>query len=276
MRVSFAKTLAAVVGFGMMMTASAALAGAGCNSGCTPPAPPSPPTHPGKPNMPCGGGRCGGGGGGNVDVNVNVNVNANASARAYGPGAFNGSGSGAAYYGGGYGNWSQAQGIPSTMGLNVEGGEMRATESYQASRSSTRLMIIEAACIDDKGVPHPASQVFGGKDVAGSYAGEVYRCIAGTKMRYTLRDKDGGEGKSYDCRKSEALWHEGGQVRCKVQLAARDCNERSLLRKFGAGIKVLTLTTTENYMAQREVVKQSSASYSSTMVFDGGVGGFVQ
>ncbi|UDF03840.1 hypothetical protein [Asticcacaulis sp. AND118] len=274
MRVSFAKTLAALVGFGMMMTASAALAGAGCNNGCSPPPPPSPPSHPGKPGMPCGGGKCGGGG--NVNVNVNVNVKASASAGAWGPGAFNGSNSGAVAYGGGYGNWSQAQGIPSTMGLNVEGGEMRAMESYQASRSSTRMMIIEAACIDDKGVPHPASQVFGGKDVNSAYAGEVYRCIAGTKMRYTLTDKEGGDGKSYDCRKGEALWHEGNQVRCQTQQAARACNERSLLRKFGAGIKILTLVTTENYMAQREVVKQSSASYSSTMVFDGGVGGFVQ
>ncbi|MFT3996541.1 MAG: hypothetical protein QM667_03970 [Asticcacaulis sp.] len=267
----------------MLTLASAAFAGAGCNSGCTPPAPPTTPSHPGKPNMPggCGGGGCGGGGhngGGRGDVNVNVNVNVKSSANAgaWGPGAFNGSGSGTTYYGGGYGNWSQTPGIPSSMGLNVEGGQARAMEAYQASRTLTRMMIIEAACIDDKGVPHPASQVFGGKDVAGGYAGEVYRCIAGTKMRYTLTGKEGGEGKTYDCRKGDALWHENGVVRCQTQAAARACNERSLLRKFGAGVKVLTLVTTETYQAQREVVKQSSATYGSTMVFDGGVGGFVQ
>lgn len=274
MRVSLAKTLSALIGVGMLTVASAALA---CNTGCAPPAPPTTPTHPGKPNMPgCGGGNCGGGGGGNVNVNVNVNVKASASASAWGPGAFNGSGSGAAYYGGGYGNWSQTPGVPSSMALNVEGGEQRAMEAYQASRSFTRLTIIEAACIDDKGVPHPASQLFGGKDVNGAYAGEIYRCIAGTKMRYTLTAKDGGEGRSYDCRKGDALWHENGVVRCQAQIPARACNERSLLRKFGAGVKILTLTTTESYQAQREVVKQSSATYSSNMVFDGGVGGFVQ
>jgi len=275
MRVSFAKTLSALIGFGMLTAASAALA---CNSGCSPPAPPTTPTHPGKPNMPgggCSGGGCSGGGG-NVNVNVNVNVKSSASASAWGPGAFNGSNSGSTYYGGGYGNWSQTPGIPSTVGLNVEGGETRAMEAYQASRSLTRMMIIEAACIDDKGVPHPASQVFGGKDVNGAYAGEVYRCIAGTKMRYTLTSKDGGEGKSYDCRKGDALWHESGVVRCQAQIAARACNERSLLRKFGAGVKILTLTTVETYQAQREVVKQSASTYSSNMVFDGGVGGFVQ
>ncbi|ESQ78457.1 hypothetical protein [Asticcacaulis sp. YBE204] len=280
MRVKPGKTFAALIGLGLL--AMAGQAAAGCDSGCKPPAPPSPPSHPGKPNMPggggCGGGHCGGGNNGNVNVNVNVNVKAGASANAYvGPGSFNGSGSGATYYGGGYGNWSQTPGTPSSMGLNVEGGEVRAMESYSTSRSLTKIMIIEAACIDDKGVPHPASQVFGAKDVNSAYAGEVYRCIAGTKMRYTLTDKDSRDGgKSFDCRKGEALWYDRNVVTCKVQINERQCNERSLLRKFGAGVKILTLVTTESYQAQREVVKQSSASYSSQMVFDGGVGGFVQ
>ncbi|WP_140983958.1 hypothetical protein [Asticcacaulis tiandongensis] len=244
----------------------AGVAQAQCSNGCAPPPPPSPPVHPGGPNMPgCGGGKCGG----NVNVNVNVNVRANANAHA-GPGSYNGSGSGAVYYGGGYGNWSQAQGIPSSMGLNVQGAEERGFESYEASRIVTREVLLQASCIDDKGVPHPASQVFGGRDVNGNYTGEVYRCIAGTRLQYIA------DGKSYDCAKNDALWHEGGRLECRRQKSARACNERSLLRKFGAGTKLLTLTTTESYMAQREIVKQSSASYSSNMVFDGGVGGFVQ
>jgi len=260
-----ALTAVAVIG-------SAGVAQAQCSSNCAPPPPPSPPVHPGGPNMPCGGG-CGGGGngggGGHTNVNVNVNVRAGASAQA-GPGSYNGSGSGAVYYGGGYGNWSQAQGIPSSMGLNVQGAEERGFESYEASRIVTRDVTLQAACIDDKGVPHPASQVFGERNVNGSYSGEVYRCIAGTRLQYIA------DGKSYDCDKNDALWHEGGRLECRRQKAARACNERSLLRKFGAGTKRLTLTTTENYMAQREVVKQSAASHSSNMVFDGGVGGFVQ
>lgn len=264
MRVKPFHLVAALAAFTVLGGAS--VAQAQCSKGCAPPAPPTKPTHPGKPGMP---GHGGGGGSSNVNVNVNVNVRANASARV-GPGSFNGSGSGAVYYGGGYGNWSQTPGIPSTLGLNVHGGEERGYESYEASRLVTREVEVQAVCIDDKGVPHPASQVFGGRSVEGGYTGEVYRCIAGTRLQYIA------DGKSYDCGKNDALWHEGGRLECRRQKAARACNERSLLRKFGAGSKLLTLTTTETYRAEREVVKQSSATWSSQVVFDGGVGGFVQ
>ncbi|WP_204282233.1 hypothetical protein, partial [Serratia marcescens] len=41
-------------------------------------------------------------------------------------------------------------------------------------------------------------------------------------------------------------------VSCRPQLPARDCNERSLLRRFGAGVKILNMLTTETYTAYRE------------------------
>ena len=52
-------------------------------------------------------------------------------------------------------------------------------------------VVIEAVCLDDKGVPHPASQVFPDRDVEATYEGELYRCIAGTRMQYTWAEFDG-------------------------------------------------------------------------------------
>ncbi|WP_189488691.1 hypothetical protein [Asticcacaulis endophyticus] len=245
-----------LIALGMLIGSLAAgEASAQCNSGCAPPPPPTPPSHPSKPSMP----------------HVSAHASAYASAHASASASASGGATGSVYYGGGYGNWSQAQGIPAiTGGLNVETGHEMAAEAYQASRTLTKTVTLQASCIDDKGVPHPASQVFGYKDVKGDYRGELYRCIAGTRLQYIA------DGKSYDCGKNDALWHEGGKIECRRQLAARACNERSLLRRFGAGVKILTITTTETYMASRQVEKKSAYSSSSSMVFDGGVGGFVQ
>jgi hypothetical protein len=83
-------------------------------------------------------------------------------------------------------------------------------------------------------------------------------------------------GQTLACQKGEALWHVaghgGGRLVCRPQTPARDCNERSLLRRFGAGIKILTIVTTEKYQAYRE---RSSGASTTAMTFDGGVGGFV-
>ena len=50
---------------------------------------------------------------------------------------------------------------------------------------------------------------------------------------------------------------------------------RSLLRRFGVGLKVLTVTRTETM--QRQVSRQVERSSGMTvMTFDGGVGGFVE
>ena len=337
MRASLIKFAAALISAGLLASATAALA---CNGGCAPPAPPSPPHNPTPPKMPCncehGGGNHGGG-----NVNVNVNVKASASASAFG-----GASAGATYYGG-YGNWSQSQGIPQEAGsLNVVTGGEGGLETYVEERRMTRMMILQANCIDDTGVPHPASQLNGDRDVDNAYVGEIFRCIAGTHMQVTMiscggpidagyeqgmRESDSysesesdseysegmghdgyshhehntlggshhggmsggnddascagmdfnhidfGGGQTMSCQKGEALWFEKGALTCRVQIPQRQCNERSLLRRFGAGIKVLTVSRVEKITKSREIARSSSAAYgSAVMTFDGGVGGFVQ
>ncbi len=337
MRAFLIKSIVALLGAGLMAASGTALA---CNGGCAPPPPPSPPHNPTPPKMPCNCEHGGGHGGGNTSVDVNVNVKASASALAFG-----GASAGATYYGG-YGNWSQSQGIPQEAGaLNVVAGNEGGLESYEEERRMTSMMILEASCIDDTGVPHPASQLNGDRNVDNGYAGEVFRCIAGTHMLVTMircggpldtgyeqgmsesetysesesdssysqgMGDDGashhehhmsggdhhdgamggdasscagmdfdhidfGGGQTMSCQKGEALWFEHGALTCRTQIPQRQCNERSLLRRFGTGIKVLTVTRIEKITRQREVARASSASYGSTvMTFDGGVGGFVQ
>ncbi len=331
MRGFVSKLAALVVGVGLLAVAGEAMA---CNNGCPPPAPPTPPSNPNPPGMPCH--SCGGG---NTNVNVNVNVKASASGSV-----FAGSSAGATVYGGGYGNWSQTPGYTQQVGgLAVVTGDEGAYDAISESRSVTRTLIIQASCIDDTGVPHPASQVFPDRDVANSYTGEVYRCIAGTHMQVVMADclddaggfaaghavsestsysrseereehssyghgghgyasgssesheersssASGGRhvemgclsrvnfdgGKTMTCQKGDALWFDHGAMTCRVQIPARQCNERSLLRRFGVGMKVLTVTRTESFMKKREVAASSRSSSSTVMVFDGGVGGFVQ
>jgi hypothetical protein len=81
-------------------------------------------------------------------------------------------------------------------------------------------------------------------------------------------------GWTLSCDKGQALYHHpGGKVECLIQKPARDCNERSLLRRFGAGVKILSMITTEKYTAYREESVQSSSA--SSMSLDGGVGGIM-
>ncbi len=354
---AFTKFVVTLLSAGLLAAAGTALA---CNTGCAPPAPPTPPHNPQPPHIPCncggdhGGGGHGGHNGGSTNVNVDVNVKAGASASGsvFGSGAAN-------YYGGGYGNWSQAQGIPQEAGaLNVVGGMAGGgLETYEEEQRMTSMMILQASCIDDTGVPHPASQLDGDRDVNNGYVGEIYRCIAGTHMQVIMvacggpldagyhggggyessmsesstysqsessdsysqgMGNDGyshsehsnsggynaggssqggfgqgggsatcagmdfnhidfGNGRTMSCQKGEALWFEQGNLTCRVQIPQRQCNERSLLRRFGAGIKVLTVTRVEKITRQRQVAQSSQASWgTAVMTFDGGVGGFVQ
>lgn len=393
MRALFAKFVTAVLGAGLLVTANAALA---CNTGC---APPAPPVRPSPPPSSCNCETNNHHGHGSTNVNVNVNVKSNASAASS---AFGFSSAGSASYGGGYGNWSQTPGVPENAGgLAVETGAA-AIDMMSEKRTVTRTVVIQANCIDDTGVPHPASQINGAREINNGYVGEVYRCIAGTHMQVTMADfglcdnfgggaaiisdresssysrseshsssgesyasgysggedyaggsagehgyahgggysseqsysseggyasggyaaggavmagpcapqaiacSAGGEGRrvavervaggdrraagclaktdlshfnfnggqTLSCQKNEALWFEHGALTCKVQIPQRECNERSLLRRFGAGIKVLTMTRVETM--QRQVVREASHATSTTMTFDGGVGGFVE
>lgn len=282
---------AAVLASGLFLSAGTALA---CNTGCHPPAPPTRPNNPPAPNMPhYGGGHGGGHGGGyyqggDVNVKSNVVVNNNISTGGgYGVRYGNIAGS---YSQGGYGgfsNWSQTPNYPQSLGLNVETAQAEeyeeVVERHEAS-SYSETFIVQANCIDDKGVPHPASQVEGVRDISNGYRGEIYRCIAGTRMQYTIAKYEGDAfgfkgGETLMCSKNDALWYEGGKLTCRVQTPARECNERSLLRRFGAGYKLLTITHYQEAREERKMVRrevQKSSSGASYMVFDGGVGGYVQ
>ena len=69
--------------------------------------------------------------------------------------------------------------------------------------------------------------------------------MAGTNMQVTLGAMQNGtasfaSGETFACRKGEALLHGGnGQLSCAPQTPQRDCNERSLLRRHGPGIKLV-------------------------------------
>jgi len=276
----------------------------GC--GCSPPSPPScckQPTPPPVPPQPC----CGSGGnniivpGVNVYVAPSVTVNANASAEVnvsssssgsgaatgtgQGSGSATGSGQTVVYGGGGGGGWYESGGSSGLIqGLDVDSGLRTQRVAYQASRTRVRVVVIQAVCLDDKDVPHPASQVTPDRELPESYEGEVYRCIAGARMQWTMADYlgkvDFGQGQTFTCNKSEALAlsrAEGqaqGKLQCLPQKPARDCNERSLLRRFGAGVKIIKIITAETYTAYREEQTRTASSSSTfNMTIDGGVGG---
>lgn len=277
-----------------------------CNNSCPPPPPvccqppPPPPRPPAPPTGCCGGGHNVNIPGVNVNIGATVIVNANASATANagssagsssGAGSLAGSAAGVVnYYGGGGhgGYYSGPMASGYIQGLNVEGGESRRRQAYEATRTKIRRVIVRAVCLDDRDVPHPASQVTPDRDIDDAYDGELYRCIAGARMQYVVAEyagqidiSTGAAGQTYLCQKNEALYHAPGAAHgqatlsCRPQRPARDCNERSLLRRFGAGVKILTILTTETYTAYREETVQERQSLSTSFSLDGGVGGVV-
>ncbi len=259
--------------------------GGGCGSGgCGP-------TYPGKP-----------GGGSNYNNNYNANYNANSNVNVnvniYGAsssatsianaGAFAGSRGSAASTvivgGGGGAYFNVDQPYPTSIaGLNV--GAAAVAEVVRVPFSETRRfekrVVIQAVCIDDRNVPHPASQVRPDREIDAGYEGELYRCIVGSRLQVTIADYldrvsfDGGE--TLACAKREALYHSGGLLTCKAEKRERDCNERSLLRRYGAGIKILTMFREETITEYREeVVEVAGESITgASIVLDGGVGGRV-
>lgn len=290
MRVRIKTWLPALFGFFAVM-AVADTAAAQCGSGCEPPPPPccAPPPPPPPPPVPCCTPPppptpcCGGG---NVNVNVNVNAAANANASASARSAINARAGSTVYVGGGGSAYVHVdQPYPTAIqGLNVEGARVAQLirVPFTATRSIRKQVVIRAVCIDDRNVPHPASQVRPGRDVREDYEGELYRCIAGSRLQMSIADWDGQAefdgGETLMCRKREALWHGGGgRIECRPEKPERDCNERSLLRRYGAGLKVLTLSREETYTEYREemVETQGVAVAGASMVLDGGVGGRV-
>ncbi len=239
-----------------------------CN--CQPPSPPPPPSPPccHQINFP------------GVNVSIGATVVASANAQSFAVSGA-GAGAGATVFGGGGGYWSMGEGATGVIqGLNVEGSVIPRREAYEAERTRIRIVVIQAVCIDDREVPHPASQVTPDREIDEHYEGELYRCIAGAHMQATLADFHGQisfeHGEIINCAKGEALYRwGGGKVACKPQIPARDCNERSLLRRFGAGVKVVKMLTVERYVAYREEVSRTAQVTSFNMTIDGGVGGVV-
>lgn len=273
--------LGLMAGFAVLAIADAAAAQCG---GCEPPPPPCcepppPPPPPAPccetPALPC----CSGGGNVNVNVNVNANAGANAGARAY-------VNARAGSYAGGYGRGGGAayvtvdQPYPTTIqGLAVGGLVETVRTPFSAYRRMMKRVVIQAVCIDDRQVPHPASQVRPDREVAEGYEGELYRCLAGTWLQATIADYEGDirfdHGETLTCRKHEALWFGGdGRLECRPEKPERDCNERSLLRRYGAGVKILTMYREEEYTEYREEQVESSV-VTGAITLDGGVGGRV-
>ncbi len=210
------------------------------------------------------------------------NANANASGNAYSNVYANALAqtNAASYALGGGSSFSASEGASSLIpNLAVEGVVAPETRRICAEfRSVAKVVAVQAVCLDDKAIPHPASQVIPDRDLLPSYEGEVFRCIAGTRMQYTLADYAGsadfGRGQTIPCLKGEALYHAAsGQLACRPQRPARDCNERSLLRRYGAGIKVIRAGA-QQCVAYKTETAQSDAS--SSMLLDGGVGGVVR
>lgn len=179
-------------------------------------------------------------------------------------------------------------------GLDVAGGEEYVTKTVTEQRpameevclpaSSAGPRPIQAVCVDDKGAPHPASQTFPEEAVAASQKGEIFRCMAGTSMQITFGgyDETGrisfNNGRTMSCAKGEALVHANGDVSCQRQEPRRNCNERSLLRRHGPGVKILqassacvpTTRTVMKTVSKEVTVKKPSAA--GGLVLDGGVG----
>ncbi|GAA0630593.1 hypothetical protein GCM10009422_30160 [Brevundimonas kwangchunensis] len=216
-------------------------------------------------------------------MNVNVNAGANATARSNA--GLNARAGGSVWVsGGGSAYVTVDQPYPTTIsGLNVEGARMQRTirVPYEERRRWEKRVVIRAMCIDDRNVPHPASQVRPDREVDGGYEGELYRCMAGTWLQMTWAEYQGDtqfdHGETMSCRKGEALWFGRNQIECRPQKAERECNERSLLRRYGAGVKILTWIREETFTSYREEVveEQGIAVSGGTIALDGGVGGRV-
>ncbi len=211
-----------------------------------------------------------------------------------------GSGGGDIIFSGGGGYFPQPGVAPSALpGLKVTGGEETVTRTVTekvptqvracVERASNAVSVrpVRAVCMDDTGTPHPASRLDDSREVKPDYKGEVFRCMAGTKMQVTVGQlvngkADFAQGQSFSCKKGEALVHHpDGRLVCAPQTPERNCNERSLLRKYGPGIKLVRMagmkqacqpvTRTVMKPVSRQVsVKKPNAA--SPIVFDGGVG----
>lgn len=279
--------------------AGAVMAAATASAGQHAPTPPSPPPpshnpccgHPGgpsiyAPNVHVGGPSVHVGGpnihvgGINLHSSVNVNVNASASANAVATAA-SGASAGAntyIYSGGGYVGRSSPGVATALTGLRLAGSSMEVVEE-ERTRLVEEWRLVRAVCVDDSGTPHPASRPDPDERVHPDFEGELFRCMAGTAMQATLGWREDGQdrfdgGETIQCDKGEALRHgAGGRLYCATEEARRNCNERSLLRLHGPGVKLIHYQYEERYMESYERRTARSETSSMTLMLDGGVGG---
>ncbi len=233
-----------------------------CEEECPPPPPPT-----------CGIEIC-------IDIDIDASARASALARAQSRVAAFSVSEGAGL-GRGYASFSVQAPAPTVINnLVVQGAARVVRTPYQERRRMERRVVIQAVCIDARSIPHPASRIRPDRDIRDDYIGELYRCISGSWLQVTIANYEGGEfdfdgGESLTCRAGEALYHgAGGMLECRPQTPERDCFERSLLRRFGAGVFVLTMVREELYEEIREETVVETYSGMS-LVLDGGVGGRV-
>ncbi len=118
--------------------------------------------------------------------------------------------------------------------LILGAGLLFAAPAHAQERSTT----VQVICMDVRNIPHPAAQTFAERDVAANYAGELFRCLPGTAMRYVT------DTRSHDCVAGEALWYEARQLSCRAEIVLDAEHERELLRQFGPGEKIVQIGAT--------------------------------
>ena len=190
-----------------------------------------------------------------VSVTGSLNSTSTSTAKVYGGG------------GGFFVDNGPSTSIP-TLGVDLSPVESRKVCAEYAS--AIKDVRIEAACLDDKGAPHPASQTSPVKVLPDRFDGEIYRCIAGTRLQYTLVETRGEAGRTFTCEKGQALiLNATGQVQCRAQIPARDCNERSLLRRYGPGAKTARLSSRGVCIAWKDDTRPSNPAPGAELVLNG-------
>jgi hypothetical protein len=92
---------------------------------------------------------------------------------------------------------------------------------------------VSAVCLDARGMPHPAAQTFGERETPADFEGELFRCLAGTRLRYDV------DRAVLNCAAGEALWLGQGALSCRAAQQQTREYDRDLLRQFGAGSKLV-------------------------------------
>lgn len=167
--------------------------------------------------------------------------------------------------------------------------EVPVLEEYCADQivETSSIRPVQAVCIDDKGTPHPASRLSKSKSVSSTYRGELFRCLAGTRMQVTMGEMNGQDAsfaraETFTCQKGEALSHAmNGELTCTAQMPERNCNERSLLRRNGPGVKLVQTRVRSNvcvpqtrtvYQTQSREVERIRELAPQRLILNGGVG----